>query len=241
MKTIRALTASNVALALTLLALRPALSAAEPAVDAARDKASSAAAHADERKAALAEIDARIAIIEKSVEHAPDDAARSALRERLESLKKRRAELRKDYVAAKAAELRADTHVEYQKVLAWTKGAVADAKDAVVGPEPGATDTATAAINPKAVNATAHLALYRMNPSPENKEEVKAALAALDAEIDRLQARAKAMPKGPERDALRKRAKALDDRRDELAGDFTKARWDAVVSDVKAEWDRITD
>lgn len=238
MKTIRAITASNIALALTLIAFKPVL-AADSSVDAARDKAAEAAAHSDERKAALAEIDARIVAIEKSIDHAPDAAEQSALRDRLDALKKRRAELRKNYVAAKAAELRADTNVEYQKVVAWTKGAVADAKDAVVGPTPGATDTAAAAVNPKAVSATAHVALYQMNPSPENKEEVKAALSALDAEIDRLQDRAKAMPKGAERDALRKRAKALDDRRDELAGDFTKARWDAVVSDLKSEWDRI--
>ena len=49
---------------------------------------------------------------------------------------------------------------------------------------------------------------------------MKAALDALEDEIDRLEDHADALPKGPERDALLKRAKALDARKDKL-GDET--------------------
>lgn len=238
MKSTRPLTASNAALALTLIALMPALNAS-PTLVATLPEATAAKVQSAERKAALAEIDTQIDAIEESLEHAPDAVTQNAARQRLDDLKKRRTELRKDYVAAKATELRDDAVAEYKKAVAWTKGALADAKDSVVGPRPGAADTAATATNPHATAAASHLALYRLNPSPENKAEVKAALDALDDEIDRLEDYADDLPKGPERDALRKRVKALEAREDELESNFNRARWDAVVSDLKSEWDRI--
>lgn len=238
MKTRRPLTAPNVTLALMLIALSPAL-IADPVVESARDQAAASEVYAAERKAALAEIDVQISALERSLDHAPDAAAQSAARVRLDDLKKRRAELRKNYVAAKAAELRADANLEYRKAAAWTKDAITGVKETVVGTKPNASDTAAAAVNPKAGAATAHLALHRLNPSPENKAEVEAALDALDDEIDRLEDHADDMPKGPERDALRKRVKALEAREDELEAGFNRARWDSLVADLKSEWDRI--
>lgn len=234
----RLLTASNIALALILIALRPALGAA-PVRVASLPEATPSETQSAERKAALAEIDAQIEAIEDSLDRAPDAATKADARQRLDALKKRRTELRKNYVAAKAAELRDDAVAECKKAVAWTKGALSDAKNAVVGSKPAATDTAAAAVNPQAAAAASHLALYRLNPSSENKAEVKAALDALDDEIDRLDDYADTLPKGPERDALRKRVNALEAREDELESGFNRARWDALVSDLKSEWDRI--
>jgi hypothetical protein len=238
MNTRRTLTATNVALALALIALKPALNA-DPVVENARDQAAASEVYASERKLALAEIDAQIAAIEHSLHQAPDAATKDAARIRLDELKKRRTDLRKNYVSAKAAELRADANLEYRKAVAWTKGTISDVKDTVTGTKPTTSDTVAATTNPEAGGAAARLALYKLNPSPDNKAEVKAALEALDDEIDRLEDHADDMPKGPERDALRKRVEALEARKDALESDFSRARWNAVVADLKSEWDRI--
>ena len=42
--------------------------------------------------------------------------------------------------------------------------------------------------------------------------------------------------KGPERDVVKGRIKALEDRKDELKHQFNKARFDALVDDVQGEW-----
>lgn len=238
MKTRRTLTASNVALALALIALKPVLNA-DPVVENARDEAAASEVFASERKLALAEIDAQIAAIEHSLHQAPDAATRDAARVRLDELKKRRADLRKNYVAAKAAELRADANLEYRKAVAWTKGTIADVKDTVTGTKPTTPDTVATPTTREAGDAAARLALYKLDPSPDNKAEVKTALEALDDEVDRLEDYADDMPKGPERDALRKRVRALEARKDALESDFNRARWNAVVADLKSEWDRI--
>lgn len=231
-------TATNIALALTLIALQPAF-AADPAVGAAQSEAAKAEINSAERKAALEAIDAQIKDIDRAVDNAPDKASKEAAKLRLKALKERRAELRKDYASAKAGELAADTKVEYEKVAAWTKNTARGVKEKVVGPEVGPADTARAAVNPEANIALTQIALYRLSPSPDNKAEVKAALKALDEEIDRLEDHAKTLPKGDERRALEKRIKALEKREKALKRDFTKARWDAVVADLKSEWNQL--
>lgn len=233
-------TATNIALALTLIALQPAF-AADPAVGAARSEAAQAEATSAERKAALEAIDAQIKQIDRAVDNAPDDASKEAAKLRLKALKERRSDLRKDYAAAKAGELKADAKLEYEKVAAWTKDTARDVKEKVAGPEVGPADTARAAVNPEANAALAQIAVYRLNPSPDNKTEVKAALEALDDEIDRLEDYADELPKGAERRSLEKRVKALEKRESALKRDFTKARWDALVADLKTEWNQITD
>jgi hypothetical protein len=44
------------------------------------------------------------------------------------------------------------------------------------------------------------------------------------------------MPNGPDRDVVKGRIKALEDRKDELKHQFNKARFDALVDDVQKEW-----
>jgi uncharacterized protein YpuA (DUF1002 family) len=44
------------------------------------------------------------------------------------------------------------------------------------------------------------------------------------------------MPKGDNRDAAKRRLKALEERKDQLEHDFNKARFNALIDDVKNEW-----
>lgn len=229
------LSSANVALALALIVLQPAFAAA-PAVNDARSEVISAETGSTERKAALSAIDDQIERIERAVDNAPEEVSQQEAEFRLDVLKSRRSELRKDYAAAMARELKADALLEYEKVAAWTKETARDMKQQITGPEVGPADTADAAVNPETNAALVGIALYRLKPSPENKGEVKAALEALDDEIDRLDDYAADLPKGETRAALEKRIKALEKREKALKRDFTSARWDALVADVKREW-----
>lgn len=232
--------AANIALALTLIALQPAI-AADSAVGTAQSEAAAAEVIAAERKASLERIDAQIKQIEQAVENAPDQATKDEAKTRLATLKERRSDLQRDYASSKAREILADAKVEYAKVADWTKRTARDVKERVAGPDVGPADTARAAINPEANAALAQIALYRLSPSPENKADVKAALDALEDEIDRLKDHAKSLPRGEERRDLQRRVKALEKREKALKRDFTSARWDAIVGDLKSEWNRITD
>jgi hypothetical protein len=110
-----------------------------------------------------------------------------------------------------------------------------------IAADPAAGSARSAAAGPEADSAFAPFPVYRLNPSPANKAEVKAALEALDDEIDRLEDYAEDLPKGTERSALEKRIKALDKRESALKRDFTKARWDSLVADLKTEWNQLAD
>ncbi len=83
------------------------------------------------------------------------------------------------------------------------------------------------------------LAAYKMRPTDTNKAEAKAALDALDAKIDELDDRADHMADGPDRDAAKRKVKALEDRKDELQHQFNKARFNALVDDVQREWNDL--
>lgn len=243
MKMSKTLTKSQIALALTLIALRPAF-AADNAVSSAETKAARAEAVADDYKASLDDINASIDAIEKRIDNAPEGTERSAAEARLEALKERRSELRKNYVKAKADELGADLKAEYAKVAAWTKETYRDVKAKITDDsdeEPGTVSKTQAALNAEANKAMAHIAVYKMNPSPENKEDVKRALDALDDEIERLDDHCDTLPEGPRRTALEKRVEALEDRQDDLEDNFTKARWDALVSDLRSSWNSLVD
>ncbi len=245
MKTSKTLTKSQIALALTLIALRPAF-AETSAVSSAKSDAAHAEAVADDYKASLDDINARIDAIEDRVETAPDGAERTAAEARLDALKDRRSELRKNYVKAKADELAADVRVEYNKVAAWTKDTYRDVKAKLTDDDRAekhdgheVVPATRAALSPEANAAMAGIAVYKMNPSAENKADVKRSLDALEAEIDRLEDRCDALPAGPKRDAMEKRVDALEDRKDELEGDFTKARWDAALADLRDSWNNL--
>ncbi len=245
MKTLNSLPKSQIALAIALIALRPAFGADTPSSStvAAEAHAEKAEAESDATKASLDLINARIDAIEKQIENAPDKAEKTAAKARLKGLKDRRFELRKHYAKSKSDELLADLKVEYTKVASWTKDTYKDVKEKVTGDDkdekPGVVPATQAAVNTKANEAMVGIAVYKMNPSPENKAEVKAAIDALENEIDRLEDRADALPEGKKRDAMEKRIEALDDRKDSLEDDFTKARWDNLVKDLRESWNGL--
>jgi hypothetical protein len=87
-----------------------------------------------------------------------------------------------------------------------------------------------------AAGASMDLAAYKSRPTETNKQEMKAAISALEKKIDELDDRADKMPRGAERDAAKRRVKALEDRKDEIEKEFTKSRFDALIDDVQGEW-----
>ncbi len=210
-------------------------------------------------KALLQDLDEKIDRLDEFVENAPSEREKQAAKLRLEKLKERRNELRKNYAQARFESLKADVQAEYNKLVTWAKKTFStspeakldravesaaeksrEVADAAAKAAAEAKARTIATVNPAAVSASAEVAAYKINPSTENKEEAKAALATLDAEIKRLDDRCDNLPKGKERDAALLRLKALKERRSELASDFRKARFDALIDDVKAEWKKLT-
>lgn len=218
-----------------------------------------AEAQGDAIKVMLKDLDREIDRLDEMIESAPAGEEKATAKLRLASLKSRRAELRKSYAQSRYDGLRADVKTEYGKVAAWTKKTFSSSAESKLERKmdragdkmkEAADDTAQAAREMKAgartatnasnVATTADIAAYKVNPSDENKADVKASLATLDAEIDRLEARVDNLPKGNERDSTKLRVKALKDRRSELASNFRKARYDALKADISSEWNKIT-
>jgi hypothetical protein len=86
---------------------------------------------------------------------------------------------------------------------------------------------------PRSAQRPGELALDQLRPSPANRTEVTAALAALDYQLKRLEEKNGALPPGPARESAATRLAGLKAQRAELARDFTLARWDAVASEMK--------
>ncbi len=209
-------------------------------------------------KAELKALDVELDRLDALLDNAPTAEDKASAKARIEVLKERRSDLRKNYVQAKYDGLKADVKTEYNKASSWTKKTfsssnesklerkmdkAADKASDVAHDTAQATREAVATtgavVTPTAVATSADIAAYKMNPTDANKAEVKASLDSLDKEIDLLQDRADALPKGADRDAVKLRVKALKDRRGELASDFRKARYDALKADVKAEWNKL--
>lgn len=84
--------------------------------------------------------------------------------------------------------------------------------------------------------ASLDIAAYKLRPTDTNKEEATIALKALAAEITGLKARAAALPSGERRAAAEARIARLEERKSTLDREFNKARFDALIDEVKAEW-----
>ncbi len=212
-------------------------------------------AKGDALKAMLKDIDTQLDALDKLEDNAPTASERAATKMRIKALKERRSELRKNFAQARYESLKADIKTEFDQLSAWTKKTFSNSPEAKLErklDEAGdkARDTgdaarkmkadAAAAVNPAAVAASADLAAYKINPTDENKTDMKVSLDLLDDEISRLEQRVDNLPKGDARDATKVRVKALKERRSQLASDFRKARFDAVMADVKAEWQKVT-
>jgi hypothetical protein len=89
-------------------------------------------------------------------------------------------------------------------------------------------------------SASSKLDRYRNENTDLNKAEVKAALERLDSDLKLLSAKIDVISEPARKQELTQRLKALKERRSELNREFRKARYDALVADVQAEWDQIT-
>lgn len=163
--------------------------------------------------AALEAVDRALTRFEAMLARDDHAAHRAATQAVCEDLKKRRDALRAAFDAGKCEELRVDLNLEYQRLAAWMAPPrlPAGAKEA---PRP-------------------EVGYYELDPTPTDAAEVKAALDALDREIQRRDLRAQEMPEGAARTAARARLDALRRARGELGGEFTRERWRAVVREFR--------
>lgn len=131
------------------------------------------------------------------------------------NLMKGRAEaLKENWDQVKYEELRYDINLQCQRIANWLAP--------LRTPPPVARgDTAPG------------VAVAKLNPSPGNAAEIKAALEAVDREIKRLEDRLAASGGPAGRDADVSRLKRIKDHRAALGKEFTKARWDTLVADLK--------
>lgn len=224
----------------------PAFAASEAS---AKAEANIADVRGDAAKAAMDSLDAEIDRVDAMIDHAPTQADKEAAKARMDVLKARRSELRKTYVKAHYDELVADVKAQGAKFSAWTKDTfhkdpaekaaddISDSAKAAKKEAVKAGDSAYAYAH--STGAALDLTAYKARPTDTNKEEAKAAIKALDAKIDELDARADNMPRGADRDALKRRIKALEDRKDELKHEFNKTRFNALVDDVQGEWNNL--
>jgi len=210
-------------------------------VRAESTESAAAESKGDATKAMLKELDRQIDQLDQLEDNAPTREEKDAAKARIKVLKERRHELRKNYVQARYDELKSDVKNEYDRLSQWTKKTFSSNSGAKV--ERGASEAnadAQAAANPAAVATTADIDAYKLNPTDQNKAEVKASLATLDDEIKRLEARIDDMPKSNERDSAKLRLKALKNRRSDLGSDFRQARYEALKADIKDEWNKLT-
>lgn len=215
----------------------------------AKADANLAEVRGDAAKAGMDALDVEIDRVDAMIDHAPTQADKDAAKARMDVLKERRNELRKTYVKSRYDELAADVRAQGAKFSAWTKDTFtkSPAEKAADDIEDSAKDAKKEAVKAgdsayayaNSTGAALDLAAYKARPTDTNKEEAKAALKALDQKIDLLDDRADNMPRGADRDALKRRVKALEDRKDELKHEFNKARFNDLVDDVQGEWDKL--
>jgi hypothetical protein len=232
-------------LALAVAVLSPALFAQEPVTSAAKagDKAvdKTASKIEDYRsepselskaevKAALAQIDAELDHLDALIDAAPTPEQKAEAKARYVVLKERRNQLKKEFNHARYEAFKADLQTEKDKVSAWAKETFS------TKPAASAAASATSAT----ADATAvKIADYRVDSTEVNKAEARSALARLDADIDLLDAKIDAVMDPVRKSELKQRFRDLKDRRNELNREYRKARYDALVDDVKAEWDKL--
>ena len=183
-----------------------------------------------ETKAALAQIDADLDRLDRLADTAAAPAQKAEAKARYAALNDRRNELKKQFTRARFETLKADLRAEMD-------GIATTAKETVTPPAPG--PGAPNITSATAESASEKIAIYRVDASTANKADVKAALARLDADIEMLDATIDSIADPASKSTLRVRFKALKERRSELNSEFRKARYDALVADVKDEWNKL--
>jgi hypothetical protein len=202
------------------------------AVPMVSGKETAPATAVESSRSAIAQIDAELDLLARQVPAAPTPAQGEAIKSEYNALKQRRNELKKDFTETRYDELSTDLQVAKDKVSAWAKE-----EAATTNPKASAAVSVT---NEKAADAAAKVEDYRNESSDLNKAEAKAALYHLDTDINLLNAKIEAVLDPAQKSELKHSLKLLKERRAELTGDFRKARYDALVDDVKAEWNKVT-
>ncbi|MSU65098.1 MAG: hypothetical protein EXS38_03110 [Opitutus sp.] len=182
----------------------PTLRAGEPAAVTAAPE------FTDEQKVLLKALDAELARFDAMLDQDTDVQHKATVKAFLDGFKDRRDAMKKvNFDQGKYDEIRFDINVEYQRLAMWLAPSLT--------PPPA----------PKKMAAAAgENAVYKLSPSPANKADVAAALGALDGEIKRLEAAA-ATP------AEKAKVKAIKDGRADLSKEFTKAKWDAIIGQMR--------
>jgi chromosome segregation ATPase len=184
----------------------------------------------DEVKMAIAQIDVDLDHLSQLANFAPTSSQKAEAKARYAVLMARRDELKKDFTRAQYEAFKADLQAEKDKVSVWTRDTFT-AKPAA--------STAVSATGATVSNAAEKVADYRNEATDLNKAEAKASLARLDADIELLTTKIDAVADPSRKDELKQHLKMLKDRRGELNREFLKARYDALVDDVKAEWNKV--
>jgi hypothetical protein len=152
----------------------------------------------------IARLDDLIARYDEPVSRVNNHQYRNLFKARVEALKG-------SFDQARYDELRYDINLQCQRIASW----LAPLK------------------TPPRNHGKPEFTVAKLKPSPSNPAEVKAALAALDHEIKRLEDRAGEFVAGsPARESEAARLKRIKERRAALEKNFTKAAWDAMVGDL---------
>jgi hypothetical protein len=170
--------------------------------------AEAAAAQTEEQKAAMKALDADISRLDALLESIHDAQLKALSKGFIDVFKEKRDRLRTTFDQTKYDELKFETVAEFQRLNLW----LAPARSSPAKFEP----------------TRAQEILFELEPSATNPAEVKAALQALDDEIKRLEDQANRAALGPER------LNTIKERRTVLGTKFTRAGWDAVISEMKS-------
>jgi uncharacterized protein (DUF1786 family) len=120
---------------------------------------------------------------------------------------------------------------EWDKASSWTKDTFSN--------KPAASSSAREVS--ESADATAKkISDYRVDSNDVTKADVKSALARLDVDIQLLESRIAAVSDPQRKAELTARLNGYKARREELKKDFRQARFQALVDDVKGEWDKLT-
>lgn len=195
---------------ISLLGLLPAavLAFALPTIGAQQATPAAAAevpAYTDEQKAALKALDAELVRFDAMLEKDDDVQHKATVKAFIDAFKDRRDAMNKaPFDQGKYDEIRFDINVEYQRLAMWLAAPI------------------TPPVGVKAAGVS-EVAVYKLNPSPANKSDVQAALAAVDREIARLEGSA----------TDKARIQGIKSRRAELNKSFTKAGWDGLLAEMQ--------
>jgi len=225
---------------------RAALSAAEPASGVASagnpasdradakiedDRAGFTKMTPAEVKSALAQIDAQLAPIKELAEAAPTPRQKADINARYHALNRRLDALKKDFTRDRYDAFKVELSAEKDRIAAWTKD------DFATKPEVNSTAQLTAA---DAATTAHQIADSHADANQVSNADTKAALTRLDADLDLLAIKIDAISDPTRKQELTLTLDNLKSRRADLGLEYRQAWYDALVSEVRAAWNRIT-